>query len=65
MTAYKRGMCKSPYGKGKASVEFYKNGKPQYYCYGFTDRMTDELINECKECSAQVQKAEYDVGLEG
>ena len=47
--------------KGKPSIEFYKNGKPQYYCYGYIDQKTDELIEECKECSKHVYKAQEDL----
>ena len=37
--------------KGKPTIEFHKNGKPQYYCYGYEDKMTDEPYQECRECS--------------
>lgn len=46
---------------GKSSVEFYKDGKPQYYCYGYIDRKTEELIQECKNCNRQVYKAQEDL----
>lgn len=36
--------------KGKPSIEFYKNGKPQYYCCGYENKMTDEPYKECIEC---------------
>lgn len=36
--------------KGKPSIEFYKNGKPQYYCMGYIDLMYDEEFPECREC---------------
>lgn len=47
--------------RGKPSIEFYKNGKPQYYCYGYIDERTDELIEECKECQEHVYKAQEDL----
>ena len=47
--------------KGKSSIEFYKDGKPQYYCYGYIDQRTDELIEECKQCKRQVYKAQEDL----
>ena len=47
--------------RGKASIEFYKDGKPQYYCYGYIDPRTDELLKECKECSEHVYKAQEDL----
>lgn len=46
---------------GKSSIEFYKNGKPQYYCYGYIDQRTDELIEECRQCTRQVGKAQEDL----
>lgn len=46
---------------GRSSIEWYKNGKPQYYCYGYIDQRTDELIEECKQCSRQVNKAQGDL----
>ena len=49
--------------RGKASLEFYKNGKPQYYCSGYIDAMTDELIDECKRCKQHVNKAQEDLEL--
>lgn len=36
--------------KGKPSIEFYKNGKPQYYCYGYMDKRTEEGLSECQKC---------------
>ncbi len=36
--------------KGKPTIEFYKNNKPQYYCYGYENRMTDEPYQECRDC---------------
>ena len=44
-----------------ASIEWYKDGKPQYYCYGYIDKMTDELLPECKECRRHVSKAQDDL----
>ena len=36
--------------KGKPSIEFYKDNKPQYYCMGYINLMTDEEYPECREC---------------
>lgn len=48
--------------RGRSSIEWYdNNGKPQYYCYGYIDQRTDELIEECKKCSRQVNKAQEDL----
>jgi hypothetical protein len=46
--------------RGKPSIEWYKDGKPQYYCYGYIDKMTDELLPECQECSSHVYKEQDD-----
>lgn len=47
--------------RGLPSVEWYKNGKAQYYCRGYIDRRTDELLPECKDCSRHVDKAQDDL----
>ena len=47
--------------RGQPSIEWYKDGKPQYYCYGYIDKMTDELLPECKECRSHVSKAQDDL----
>ena len=36
--------------KGKPTIEFYKNGKPQYYCRGYMDLRTEMVYEECTEC---------------
>lgn len=46
--------------KGKASLEFHIDGKPQYYCYGYVDPRTDELIETCQNCKKNVIYAECD-----
>lgn len=40
--------------KGKPTIEFYKDGKPQYYCYGYQNAMTEEAFEECKNCKKWV-----------
>ncbi len=47
--------------RGRASVEWYKEGKAQYYCYGYIDSMTDTLLPECLECPDHVDKAQTDL----
>ena len=47
--------------RGDATVEWYKDGVPQYYCYGYIDKMTDEPLSECKECRDYVGKAQDDL----
>ena len=49
--------------KGKSSLEFFYNGKPHYYCYGYIDKMDDELIPECKNCKLNVSFAQEDFDL--
>lgn len=44
--------------RGKPSIEFEFKGKPRYFCYGYIDQRTDELIDECKECPEHVYKAD-------
>lgn len=50
--------------KGASSIEFYKNGEPQRYCYGYIDKMTDELFPECEECNVNVNKAQGELEKE-
>ena len=48
--------------KGKASIEWYtEDSRPMYYCLGYTDKMTDELLPECNRCSKHVYKAQRDL----
>lgn len=42
--------CPLKEGRGRPTTEFYKDGKPQIYCYGWQDGMTDEPLPECKAC---------------
>lgn len=53
---------KCPLGKrGRPSTEFYKDGKPQVYCHGYIDKMTDDPLKECKACADYVDKAQSDL----
>lgn len=47
--------------RGKPSVEFHKDGVPQYYCYGWADGMTDELLETCRNCRDHVDRAQDDL----
>lgn len=47
--------------RGKSSIEGYKDGIPQYYCYGYNDSSTEELIETCKNCKENVIYAEDDI----
>lgn len=44
--------------RGKPSIEFIFNNIPRYFCYGYIDLKTDDLIEECRECAEHVYKAE-------
>lgn len=46
--------------RGRSSIEWKKDGKPQYYCYGWKDSMTDEPLEVCQECPDFVDKAQED-----
>lgn len=46
--------------RGKSSIEWHKDGVPQYYCYGYVDMMTDELIEVCRNCIDHVDRAAED-----
>lgn len=44
--------------RGKPSIEFTFENIPRYFCYGYIDQRTDELIEECKNCPEHVYKAD-------
>lgn len=46
--------------RGRPSIEWHKDGVPQYYCYGYADPMTDELLEVCQSCIDHVNHAEED-----
>lgn len=56
--AWKNGEVKH---RGQATLEWYKDGVPQYYCYGYYDSMTDELIETCKNCRDNERYAQEDL----
>ena len=58
--AVKTGIVKR---KGRASLEFFYCGRPHYYCFGYTDRMTDELLDVCRECQSNVRFAQDDLDV--
>ena len=41
--------CKS--GRGRPVTEFHIKGKPQIYCFGRYDMMTEEALPICKKCA--------------
>ena len=57
-----RGYCPAK-DKGEVSYKarstlFSINGKPVYFCQGYIDRMTDELLDTCRECKRNVINAD-------
>ena len=46
--------------RGNPTIEWYKNGEPQYYCRGWIDSMTDEPFEVCRNCFDFVERAESD-----
>lgn len=56
--AVKTGIVKR---KGRASLEFFYYGRPHYYCFGYTDRLTDDLIDVCQSCKSNVRFAQDDL----
>lgn len=48
--------------KGKPSIEYHDdNGKPVYYCYGWIDHGTEDLIGTCSKCKKNVIYAQGDL----
>ncbi len=56
--AKKSGMVPS---RGRPSIEWHKDGVPPYYCYGYIDRMTDQLLEICKDCRDNVIYSQDDL----
>ncbi len=58
-------VSKCPYGKrGRPTTEFYIDGKPQIYCYGWEDKMTDEALLICKNCKDWVRGEQCELDFE-
>lgn len=47
--------------RGKPTVEWYAEEEPQYYCYGYIDKSTDEPLDKCKQCPDFVELAQKDL----
>lgn len=47
--------------RGKPTTEFYIDGKPQIYCYGWMDMMTERPIEACANCKDYVDMAQIDL----
>lgn len=58
--AKKKGIVKR---RGKPTIEFYRDEKPQYYCYGYVDYSTDDPIEDCKRCKDFVDHAQEDLEI--
>lgn len=57
--AKKNGTVKS---HEKPSIEWYRDKKhAQYYCCGYTDKSTGELIDACKTCIDHISRAQKDI----
>ena len=47
--------------RGKPTIEWYDNGKPQYYCMGYKDSSTEEPLNTCKNCIDFVHGSQIEI----
>ena len=56
--------CPCEYGRGRPTTEFYKNGRPQVYCYGWIDKRNDEPLDCCKSCLDWVHGEQCQVDFE-
>ncbi len=56
---------KCPRGnRGTPFKDFTIDGKPQIYCLGWQDRMTDEPVAECKICKDYLYGEQHDIDCE-
>ncbi len=39
------------FGRARPTTEFYIDGKPQIYCYGWIDNRTDDFMETCQACA--------------
>ena len=49
--------------RGRISQEWNDGTRDRLYCYGKSDRRTDELMPECEACLDNVNKAQEDMDL--
>lgn len=46
---YPRQFCELS-NRGKTFIDYYENGNPVKYCYGYYDKKNDEPLECCKKC---------------
>lgn len=56
--------CPLTEGRGNPTTEFHINGKPQVYCLGWIDSMTDEPLETCKNCKDWVHGEQCEIDFE-
>lgn len=56
--------CPCKYGRGRPTTEFYKDGKPQIYCYGVIDSFRDDYCECCKNCKDWVDGEQCELDFE-
>lgn len=44
--------------RGKSSMEYIKDGNKYYFCLGYIDLVTDELLQICAKCKQNVRWAD-------
>lgn len=51
--------------RGLTTIEWYdKSGDPQKYCFGNVNKMTDRILEECRNCPDFVYRADEDMRKE-
>ena len=60
-TVCKAGKNREVPRRGKPSIEWKKGEVPQYYCYGWKNSMSDELLETCENCKDNVIHAQDDM----
>jgi len=56
--------CPNSLGRGNPTTEFYIDGKPQIYCRGWIDKMTDKPLEVCQNCKDFVYGEQIDIDFE-